>query len=110
MVGMAGFEPAHRADTRVLFRVEPERPRGRVVLLVQSEIAPQWARAYDRFWGERMQAEVKELRTKLAERDKLIDSYVKSANPLPPTGSPRASSTTSSRSTSSRPARAPRAT
>jgi hypothetical protein len=33
---------------------------------------------------EKLEAEVKDLRTKLAERDKLIDKYVNSAKPLPP--------------------------
>jgi hypothetical protein len=33
---------------------------------------------------EKLEAEVKELRAKLAERDKLIDKYVRSAKPLPP--------------------------
>ena len=33
---MAGFDPDERGETRVLYRVEPERPSGKVILLVQS--------------------------------------------------------------------------
>lgn len=56
---MAGFDPEPRGETRVLFRVEPERKRGRVMLLVQSEIAPRWERAAERFFGEGLDAQVK---------------------------------------------------
>jgi len=59
---MAGFDPAQRGNTRVLFRLEPERKHGRVVLLIQSEVKPEWDTSLDRFFGERAQAEVKELR------------------------------------------------
>jgi CRISPR system Cascade subunit CasE len=68
---MAGFAPDRRGDTRVLFRLEPERPRGRTVLLVQSEAEPEWDRVFDRFFGERIWAEVKELRLALAPEQRL---------------------------------------
>lgn len=68
---MAGFDPERRGDARVLFRIEPERPRGRAVLLVQSEVAPEWSRAFDRFFGERGQADVKEARLALSAGQRL---------------------------------------
>jgi CRISPR system Cascade subunit CasE len=68
---MAGFDPDRRGNTRVLYRLEPERPRGRAVLLIQSEITPQWHRSFDCFFGERKQAEMKELRLALAAGQRL---------------------------------------
>lgn len=68
---MAGFDPAGRGDTRVLFRVEPERPLGKVVLLVQSEVRPQWDRAADRFFGDGIQTATKERRIELAAGQRL---------------------------------------
>lgn len=64
---MAAFDPTERRDTRVLFRVERGHRRGCVLVLVQSEIAPDWARSGERFFGGRLRAEAKELRPSLRE-------------------------------------------
>jgi CRISPR system Cascade subunit CasE len=48
---LAAFDPAGRGPGDVLFRVEPERPSDRVVMLVQSVPEPDWPRAFDRFFG-----------------------------------------------------------
>jgi CRISPR system Cascade subunit CasE len=68
---MAGFDPEERGDTRVLFRIEPERPPGRVILLVQSEAEPQWNRASERFFGPLICAQMKELRIALSAGQRL---------------------------------------
>jgi CRISPR system Cascade subunit CasE len=57
---MAAFEPETRGETRVLFRREPEPRGGWSVLLVQSEVRPDWERAAERFRLEGMQSCVKE--------------------------------------------------
>ena len=57
---MAAFDPEERGESRVLFRVEPERYAGRVVLLVQSEIRPDWSRTAERFLLEELKCCVKE--------------------------------------------------
>jgi CRISPR system Cascade subunit CasE len=68
---MAGFEPQERGESRVLYRVEPERPAGRVMLLVQSETGPDWDRAAERFFGVGLRADAKELRLTLAAEQRL---------------------------------------
>ncbi|NUP98650.1 MAG: type I-E CRISPR-associated protein Cas6/Cse3/CasE, partial [Armatimonadetes bacterium] len=48
-----GFERGARGDRRVLYRLEPElerRTRGRV-LLVQSEVEPDWSRRWQPWFG-----------------------------------------------------------
>jgi CRISPR system Cascade subunit CasE len=68
---MAAFDPEGRSGARVLFRLEPERPQGRVMLLVQSDVEPDWGRAFDRFFGGKAWAEVKELRLALGAGQRL---------------------------------------
>jgi CRISPR system Cascade subunit CasE len=68
---MAGFDPETRGKTRVLFRVEPERRAGPVIVLVQSEVKPDWSRAWDRFFGHEIRADVKEWHVALVPGQRL---------------------------------------
>jgi len=66
-VVMAAFDPTARGDSRVLYRVEPERCAGRVMVLVQSDVRPDWQRTRERFRLDGMGAQVKEFEPSLRE-------------------------------------------
>src|SRR5205823_32467 len=68
---MAGFDPGERHTSRVLFRLEPERDRGRAIILVQSEVPPNWERARHEFFGGRSLAQTKPFAVQLAKGQRL---------------------------------------
>jgi CRISPR system Cascade subunit CasE len=68
---MSGFDPARRGNSRVLFRVEPERPRGSVVILVQSEMEPEWQPTLTRFFPGAALPDVKPFEISLCDGETL---------------------------------------
>jgi CRISPR system Cascade subunit CasE len=68
---MSGFDPTCRGESRVLFRVEPERLHGSVVILVQSETAPYWQPTLIRFFPGAAAPQVKPFELSLTEGETL---------------------------------------